>query len=258
MTCDPISENGKCQGRGRSNSLPSHAVEYLKAWLMSPKHINHPYPTEKEKAKMVADTGIELKRLNNWFVNNRIRYWKPRMEALQRQNQQNSDASGSLSTESVSSPTSTEDMIATPGWFDQVSKIAPEFGNEIQSPSLKSLGGSFQLLVHTVSDASTNDSTTSSDEEDVSDGSCSGNSTDGLRVEPVVLFHRKASTIKALPKASRKRPCEDEVLLSPRSKFSRTNIDLWKVACVTTPRLNDVSLPTLDEAACLFGYASDQ
>jgi hypothetical protein len=237
-------------------------VEYLKAWLMSPKHINHPYPTEKEKATMVADTGIELKRLNNWFVNNRIRYWKPRMEALQKQNQQNPDASGSpshqMSTESVSSSSSTEDMTAAPDWFYQVSKIAPEFGNELQSPFLKSIGQSFQLLVHTVSDASTNDSTSSSDEGDASDGSCSGNSTDGLRVEPVVMFHRKASTIKALPKASRKRPCEDEVLLSPRSKFSRTNIDLWKVACVTTPRLNDVSLPTLDEAACLFGYASDQ
>lgn len=60
-------------------------VEYLKTWLM--EHMHHPYPTDQEKAEMVQKTGIDVKRLNNWFVNNRIRYWKPRMEALQRQQQ---------------------------------------------------------------------------------------------------------------------------------------------------------------------------
>lgn len=29
----------------------------------------------------MAETGIELKQLTNWFVNNRKRYWKPRVEA---------------------------------------------------------------------------------------------------------------------------------------------------------------------------------
>jgi hypothetical protein len=52
------------QGRGRNNSLSSAVVNYLKAWL--DEHIHHPYPSEAEKAQMVADTGIELKRLNNW------------------------------------------------------------------------------------------------------------------------------------------------------------------------------------------------
>lgn len=36
----------------------------------------------------MKDTGIELKQLTNWFVNNRKRYWKPRVEArLQQQAQ---------------------------------------------------------------------------------------------------------------------------------------------------------------------------
>ena len=53
---------------------------------MSPEHVAHPYPTEKEKAQIMADTGIELKQLTNWFVNNRKRFWKPRVEArLQQQ-----------------------------------------------------------------------------------------------------------------------------------------------------------------------------
>jgi hypothetical protein len=71
----------------KSTSLPSETVEYLKAWMMSPEHIAHPYPTEQEKAQIMADTGIELKQLTNWFVNNRKRYWKPRVEARLQQKQ---------------------------------------------------------------------------------------------------------------------------------------------------------------------------
>lgn len=65
----------------KPTTLPNETVEYLKAWMMSPEHIAHPYPTETEKAKIMEDTGLELKQLTNWFVNNRKRYWKPRVEA---------------------------------------------------------------------------------------------------------------------------------------------------------------------------------
>jgi hypothetical protein len=75
-----VSKTGK-GGPRKSSSLPTESVEYLKAWMMSPEHIAHPYPTEQEKAQIMADTGIELKQLTNWFVNNRKRYWKPRVEA---------------------------------------------------------------------------------------------------------------------------------------------------------------------------------
>ena len=79
------------KGKGsqkKSSSLPSETVEYLKAWMMSPDHVAHPYPTEQEKTQIMVDTGIELKQLTNWFVNNRKRFWKPRVEArLQQQSQ---------------------------------------------------------------------------------------------------------------------------------------------------------------------------
>ena len=69
------------RGGRKSASLPAETVEYLKSWMMSPDHVAHPYPTEQEKAAIMADTGIELKQLTNWFVNNRKRYWKPRVGA---------------------------------------------------------------------------------------------------------------------------------------------------------------------------------
>ncbi len=87
---DPTSPSTskKSNGKRKSSSLPSETVEYLKAWMMSPEHIAHPYPTEQEKVEIMKDTKIELKQLTNWFVNNRKRYWKPRVEArLQQQAQ---------------------------------------------------------------------------------------------------------------------------------------------------------------------------
>jgi len=67
--------------RKGSVGLPQDVSDYLKAWMMSPEHVSHPYPTEKEKEEIMADTGIGLKQLTNWFVNNRRRYWKPQMIA---------------------------------------------------------------------------------------------------------------------------------------------------------------------------------
>ncbi|KAL7466767.1 hypothetical protein ACHAXS_007053 [Conticribra weissflogii] len=48
--------------------------------MMSPEHISHPYPNEEEKAKILADTGINSKQLTTWFSNNRKRFWKPKMD----------------------------------------------------------------------------------------------------------------------------------------------------------------------------------
>mmetsp|Transcript_13971 Transcript_13971/g.28623 ORF Transcript_13971/g.28623 Transcript_13971/m.28623 type:complete len:451 (+) Transcript_13971:136-1488(+) len=67
----------------RSSSLPTTTVEYLKAWIMSPAHIAHPYPTDVEKSEIMRVTGIEMKQLTNWFTNNRKRFWKPRITAMQ-------------------------------------------------------------------------------------------------------------------------------------------------------------------------------
>lgn len=67
------------------NSLAPHTIDYLKAWMMSPEHIQNPYPTEDEKAEIMAATGIEKKQLTCWFSNNRKRYWKPKIEKIREQ-----------------------------------------------------------------------------------------------------------------------------------------------------------------------------
>jgi hypothetical protein len=69
---------------GKKSALSPETTEYLKNWMLSPDHIDHPYPTEEEKAQIMRHCGIEMKQLTNWFVNNRKRIWKPKLEELKR------------------------------------------------------------------------------------------------------------------------------------------------------------------------------
>ncbi|XP_057467904.1 homeobox protein knotted-1-like 3 [Actinidia eriantha] len=57
----------------RAGKLPGDTTSVLKAWWQS--NAKWPYPTEEDKAKLVQETGLELKQINNWFINQRKRNW---------------------------------------------------------------------------------------------------------------------------------------------------------------------------------------
>ena len=91
----------------KSATLPSSTVEYLKAWIMSPDHMLHPYPTDIEKADIMRATGIEMKQLTNWFTNNRKRFWKPRIAAMRENGTIKFDGSACPAAGATSVPGST-------------------------------------------------------------------------------------------------------------------------------------------------------
>ena len=62
--------------------LDVYQVEYLKTWMTLPAHIEDPYPTEAQKARIIKDTGVGKNALYNWFVSNRSRKWKPALLAI--------------------------------------------------------------------------------------------------------------------------------------------------------------------------------
>merc|ERR1719162_767491 len=68
------SANKKRSVKRKSARLPSKTVDYLKAWMKTPEHIAHPYPTKQEKVKIMKDTGIELNQLTSWFSRIRKRF----------------------------------------------------------------------------------------------------------------------------------------------------------------------------------------
>jgi hypothetical protein len=68
-------------GKGKSRrELPAGAVATLKAWLLSPEHFTHPYPTPQDQVMLMQKTGIDKKQLKNWFTNARRRIWKPMLK----------------------------------------------------------------------------------------------------------------------------------------------------------------------------------
>ncbi|MQL77714.1 hypothetical protein Taro_010120 [Colocasia esculenta] len=57
----------------RAGKLPGDTTSVLKAWWQT--HSKWPYPTEDDKARLVQETGLQLKQINNWFINQRKRNW---------------------------------------------------------------------------------------------------------------------------------------------------------------------------------------
>ncbi|RDX88174.1 BEL1-like homeodomain protein 8, partial [Mucuna pruriens] len=60
--------------------LPERAVAILKAWLF--EHFLHPYPTDTDKHMLAGQTGLSRNQVSNWFINARVRVWKPMVEEI--------------------------------------------------------------------------------------------------------------------------------------------------------------------------------
>ena len=103
---DDYTESSKTRAKSR-RELPAGAVETLKAWLLSPEHFTHPYPTPQDQAMLMQKTGIDKKQLKNWFTNARRRIWKP---MLKKQLEQGKISAGVVNPPSMENPHSIQAM----------------------------------------------------------------------------------------------------------------------------------------------------
>ncbi|KAJ7541848.1 hypothetical protein O6H91_10G079400 [Diphasiastrum complanatum] len=60
--------------------LPEHSVSILRAWLF--EHFLHPYPKDADKVMLARQTGLSRSQVSNWFINARVRLWKPMVEEM--------------------------------------------------------------------------------------------------------------------------------------------------------------------------------
>ncbi|XP_038881430.1 BEL1-like homeodomain protein 9 [Benincasa hispida] len=60
--------------------LPERAVTVLRAWLF--ENFLHPYPTDTDKLMLANQTGLSRSQVSNWFINARVRLWKPMVEEI--------------------------------------------------------------------------------------------------------------------------------------------------------------------------------
>lgn len=63
--------------------LPERSVNILRAWLF--EHFLHPYPSDADKHLLARQTGLSRNQVSNWFINARVRLWKPMVEEMYQQ-----------------------------------------------------------------------------------------------------------------------------------------------------------------------------
>ncbi|KAJ6772703.1 HOMEOBOX PROTEIN TRANSCRIPTION FACTORS [Salix koriyanagi] len=82
--------------------LPDHAVAVLRTWLF--EHFLHPYPTDSEKQALAQQTGLSRTQVSNWFINARVRLWKPMVEEVHMLESQQTQAPSETVNQSASMP----------------------------------------------------------------------------------------------------------------------------------------------------------
>lgn len=219
--------------------------------MMSPEHIAHPYPTDQEKSVIMAETGIELKQLTNWFVNNRKRYWKPRVEArLQQQAKANVPVKKVPTTPAVARRSYVINDVTklVPDSPPMVNASAFVSFDRSRSPRAVSIGSSsFTSEVDDdaslVSNETSEDTASEVSEDQEVDADADAESGDD------------DFTARQDLKASKKRAREEDENVAFRPKYLRQSLPTWRDACRSAENVYDRELPSLEEASHLFGFA---
>ncbi|RAL37984.1 hypothetical protein DM860_000678 [Cuscuta australis] len=60
--------------------LPERSVAVLRAWMF--QNFLHPYPKDTEKHLLAVKSGLTRSQVSNWFINARVRLWKPMIEEM--------------------------------------------------------------------------------------------------------------------------------------------------------------------------------
>ncbi|CAH8320954.1 unnamed protein product [Eruca vesicaria subsp. sativa] len=60
--------------------LPEKSVSVLRTWMF--QNFLHPYPQDSEKHLLAIRSGLTRSQVSNWFINARVRLWKPMIEEM--------------------------------------------------------------------------------------------------------------------------------------------------------------------------------
>ncbi|XP_047169997.1 BEL1-like homeodomain protein 1 [Vigna umbellata] len=90
--------------------LPERSVSVLRAWLF--EHFLHPYPKDSDKHMLAKQTGLTRSQVSNWFINARVRLWKPMVEEMYLEEMKDHEQKGSEDKSSKSNEDSSTKMAA--------------------------------------------------------------------------------------------------------------------------------------------------
>ncbi|XP_021989498.1 BEL1-like homeodomain protein 7 isoform X1 [Helianthus annuus] len=109
--------------------LPESCVSVLRAWLF--EHFLHPrYPKDSEKTMLARQTGLTKSQVSNWFINARVRLWKPMVEEIYQE--ESADAAMDSNSSSETTPKKTS--------LDQPRDMNPNAASSYQALHMKTSG----------------------------------------------------------------------------------------------------------------------
>lgn len=83
--------------------LPESSVTILRAWLF--EHFLHPYPKDSDKIMLARQTGLTRSQVSNWFINARVRLWKPMVEEMYKEEAGDTEMDSNSSSDVVTKAT---------------------------------------------------------------------------------------------------------------------------------------------------------
>ncbi|KAK1352223.1 BEL1-like homeodomain protein 7 [Heracleum sosnowskyi] len=83
--------------------LPESSVTILRAWLF--EHFLHPYPKDSDKIMLARQTGLTRSQVSNWFINARVRLWKPMVEEMYKEEAADAEMDSNSSSDVVTKAT---------------------------------------------------------------------------------------------------------------------------------------------------------
>ncbi|KAJ9132825.1 hypothetical protein P3X46_033655 [Hevea brasiliensis] len=83
--------------------LPESSVSILRAWLF--EHFLHPYPKDSDKIMLARQTGLTRSQVSNWFINARVRLWKPMVEEMYKEEIGDAEMDSNSSSENATKAT---------------------------------------------------------------------------------------------------------------------------------------------------------
>ncbi|CAI9763689.1 unnamed protein product [Fraxinus pennsylvanica] len=84
--------------------LPDRSVNILRAWLF--EHFLNPYPSEADKLLLSRQTGLSKNQVSNWFINARVRLWKPMVEEMYQREFQEEQEAAETKQDNINEPNS--------------------------------------------------------------------------------------------------------------------------------------------------------
>ncbi|XP_028765740.1 BEL1-like homeodomain protein 7, partial [Neltuma alba] len=128
--------------------LPEGSVSILRAWLF--EHFLHPYPKDSEKAMLARQTGLTRSQVSNWFINARVRLWKPMIEEMYKEEIGDADLNSSSSTEEASKVGKSDVKISEDGCDDlqQSQRSIADKNSNVGLGQTKDLGSDKQTEEH--------------------------------------------------------------------------------------------------------------